>query len=138
VGRPQVPPPPAPPAPPPFMTNACPVTAAPPPVAPPAGQTYAPQPFIHVTNQTLRQIVHTSVGGSRARVVFSNAFGTAPLTIGAAHIALRDHDDAIKAGGQPLTFSGRPTMTIPANAVAYSDPVTLAVAPLSDLAIDLH
>jgi lysophospholipase L1-like esterase len=138
VGRPQVPPPPAPPAPPPFMANACPVTAAPPPVAPPPGQTFAPQPFMHFTNQTLRQIVHTSIGGSRARVVFSNAFGTAPITIGAAYVALRDHDDVIKAGGQPLTFSGRPTMTIPANAVAYSDPVTLAVPPLADLAIDLY
>ena len=29
-------------------------------------------------------------------------------------------------------------MTIPANAVAYSDPVALPVAPLSDLAIDLY
>jgi lysophospholipase L1-like esterase len=138
VGRPQVPPPPAPPAPPPFMTSTCPVTAAPPPVAPLPGQTYAPQPFVHVTNQTLRQIVHTSIGGSRARVLFSNAFGTAPLTIGAAHVAVRDHDDAIKPGGQPLTFSGRPTMTIPANAVAYSDPVTLTVLPLADLVIDLY
>src|SRR4029453_14208076 len=88
--------------------------------------------------KTLRLIVHTSIGGSRARVMFSNAFGTAPITIGAAHVALRDHDDAIKTGGQPLTFSGRPTMTIPANAVAYSDPVTLALPPLADLAIDLY
>src|SRR6185369_10939294 len=31
-----------------------------------------------------------------------------------------------------------PTMTIPANAVAYSDPVTLAVPPLADLAVDLY
>jgi lysophospholipase L1-like esterase len=137
VGRPQLPPPPAPPGPPPFMASTCPVTA-PPPVAPPPGQTYGPQPFVHVTNQTLRQIVHTSVGGSRVRVMFSNAFGTAPLTIGAAHVALRDRDDAIQAGGRALTFSGRPTMTIPANAVAYSDPVTFAVPPLADLAIDLY
>jgi lysophospholipase L1-like esterase len=120
------------------MASTCPVTTAPPPVAPPPGQTYAPQPFVHVTNQTLRQIVHTSVGGSRARVMFSNAFGSAPITIGAAHVSLRDHDESIKAGGQPLTFSGRPTMTIPANAVAYSDPVTLAVPPLTDLAVDLY
>jgi lysophospholipase L1-like esterase len=139
VGRPQVPPAPLPPGPPPFMASECPVTTAPPPVAPPPGQTFAPQPFVHFTNQTLRQIVHTSVGGSRARVVFSNTFGSAPLTIGAAHIAPRDHDDAIQVkDGRPLTFSGRPTMTIPANAVAYSDPVTLPVAPLSDLAIDLY
>ena len=138
IGRPQVPPPPLPPAPPPFMANACPAPSAPPPVAPPPGQTYGPQPFTHFTNQTLRQIVHTSVGGSRARLVVSNAFGTAPVTIGAAHMAVRDKDDAIQTGGRPLTFSGRATITIPANAIAYSDPVTLTLAPLADLAIDLY
>jgi lysophospholipase L1-like esterase len=138
VGRPQTPALPA-QAPPPFMANTrCPAPPAPP-VAPPPGQTFAPPPFIHFTNQTLRQIVHTSIGGSKARVVFSNAYGTAPVTIGAAHIALRDTQGAIQAAsGGPLTFSGKPTVTIPANAVMYSDPVNLTVPPLSDLAIDLY
>jgi len=139
VGRPQTPQPP-PPALPPFMTNQCPVVApAVPPVAPAPGQVFAPQPFIQFTNQTLRQIVHTSIGGSKARVVLSNAYGTAPLTIGAAHIALRDKDSAIQpASGRQLTFSGRPTVTIPANAIVYSDPVDLTVPALGDLAIDVY
>jgi lysophospholipase L1-like esterase len=90
-------------------------------------------------NQTLRQIVHTSVGGVRSRVVLSNAYGTAPVTIGAGYIALRDREAAIQASsGRPLTFSGRPTITIPANAVAFSDPVNLTVPPMADLAIDLY
>jgi lysophospholipase L1-like esterase len=141
VGRPQVPPMPGPPAPAPFKRNACPAPPAPanPPAPPPAGGTFAPQPFVHFTNQTLRQIVRTSVGGSRARVVVSNTFGAAPLTIGAAHIALRDKEAAIdpKRGG-PLTFSGRPSVTIPPRGIVYSDPVTLAVPPLADLAVDLY
>jgi lysophospholipase L1-like esterase len=138
VGRPQNPAPPIPPLPP-FMVNTrCPAPLAPP-VAQPPGQTFAPPPFIHFTNQTLRQIVHTSIGGSRARVVLSNAYGTAPVTIGAAHIALRDNQGAIRAtAGGALTFSGKPTMTIPANAVVYSDPVNVIVPPMSDLAIDLY
>jgi len=116
----------------------CPAPPAPP-VASPQGQTFAPPPFIHFTNQTLRQIVHTSIGGSKARVVLSNAYGTAPVTIGAAHIALRDKQGAIQnASGRPLTFGGHPTMTIPANAVMYSDPVNLTVPPMADLAIDLY
>jgi lysophospholipase L1-like esterase len=139
VGRPQNPIPPAGPPLRPFMANTrCPAPAAPP-VAPPPGQTFAPPPYIHFTNQTLRQIVHTSIGGSKARVVLSNAYGTAPLTVGAAYIALRDKDAAIQtASGRPLTFSGKPTITIPANAVMYSDPVNLAVPQMSDLAIDLY
>src|SRR4030095_8632308 len=139
VGRPQNPIPPAGPPLRPFMTNTrCPAPATPP-FAPPPGQTFAPPPYMHFTNQTLRQIVHTTIGGSKARVVLSNAYGTAPVTIGAAHIALRDKEGAIQAAsGSALTFSGKSTITIPANAVMYSDPVTLTVPQMSDLAIDLY
>src|SRR5437762_798458 len=138
VGRPQnsVPPP----GPPlrPFMASKCPAPGAPT-VAPPPGQAFAPPSYVHFTNQTLRQIVHTSLGGSRARVVLSNAYGTAPVTIGAGHIALRDKDGAIQtASGHTLTFSGKPTITIPANALMYSDPVALTVPQMSDLAVDLY
>jgi lysophospholipase L1-like esterase len=95
--------------------------------------------FIHFNNQTLRQIVHTSVGGSRLRVVLSNAYGTAPLTIGAAHVALREQGASIqKASGRTLTFSGRPSITIPEGALMYSDPLDLSLPPLTDLAIDLY
>src|SRR6201984_1067739 len=123
---------------PPFMANQCPTppTSA---VMPPQGQSFAPLPFTHFTNQTLRQIVHTSIGGAKVRVLISNAYGTAPITIGAAHIALRDKEGSIRgASGGALTFSGRPTMTIPAGAIAYSDPVNLSVPAMADLAIDLY
>ena len=123
------------------MRNACPAPPPPatPPVTPPAGTTFAPPPFVHFTNQTLRQIIRTSTGGSRVRVVLSNTFGNTALTIGAAHIALRENDEVIRTGqGKPLTFSGRSTITIPANAVVYSDPVALTVPPLSDFAVDLY
>ena len=141
VGRPQNPPPPGPPAPPPFMRNACPVPAPPANMqaTPPAGRTFGPQPFLHFTNQTLRQIVRTTIGGSRLRVVLSNAFGVAPLTIGPAHIALRDKEDTIQPStSRALTFSGRPSMTIPALGIVYSDPVALAVPPLTDVAVDIY
>ena len=137
VGRPQNPLPPARVFPPFMVHTRCGAPAAPP-VAPPPGQTFAPLPYTHFTNQTLRQIVHTSIGGSRVRVVVSNAYGTAPVTIGAAHIALRDKESVIQAPGRPLTFGGRSTVTIPASAVTYSDPVDLVVPELSDLAIDLY
>ena len=96
-------------------------------------------PLLNFSDQTLRQIVHTSVGGERVRVVFSNRFGTEPLAIGAAHIALRAEDVAIDpTSDQELTFSGRATTAIPAGAVVVSDPVNLTVPGLSDLAIDLY
>jgi lysophospholipase L1-like esterase len=82
--------------------------------------------------------VRTSLGGSRVRVVLSNAFGTAPVQIGAADIALRGTGATINVNSaKPITFGGAPAATIVAGATLVSDPVDLAVAPLSELAIDL-
>jgi lysophospholipase L1-like esterase len=87
----------------------------------------------------LRQIVRTSIGGSRVRVVLSNAFGTAPLEIGAAAVALRATDTAIvAASAKPLTFGGSRGASILAGATLVSDPVDVALAPLSDLVVDLY
>src|SRR6266852_5947504 len=94
---------------------------------------------LNFANQTLRQIVRISIGGEQVRVVFSNTFGTAPLVIGAAHVALRDKEAAILTqSDRALTFSGSPTATIPSGAMIVSDPVRLAVPALADLAIDLY
>lgn len=94
---------------------------------------------MHFTNQTLRQIVRTSIGGSRLRVVLTNMSGTAPLTIGAAHVALRERDSTIvPSSGRALTFSGQATIAIPPGAVMFSDPVALTLPPLADLAIDVY
>jgi lysophospholipase L1-like esterase len=106
----------------------------------PSGGGPAPAPRMMVpNNQTLRQIVRATLGGDRVRVTLSNVFSAAPLTIGAAHIALRAKDAAIAAGtDRVLTFSGVATTTIPAGAVIVSDPVALAVPAFADLAIDLY
>jgi lysophospholipase L1-like esterase len=90
-------------------------------------------------NQTLREIVHVSIGGDTVRVRLSNAYGKATLDIGAAHIALRATGSSIASGSdRVLTFGGRPSVSIPANALVLSDPVKLNVAPASDLAISLY
>jgi lysophospholipase L1-like esterase len=91
------------------------------------------------TGQTLRLIVHTSIGGNRVRIRLSNEMGSTALRIGAAHIAVRAGGAAIAPGtDRALTFSGSPSITIPPGAPALSDPVDLNVAPLSDLAISIY
>ena len=88
-------------------------------------------------NQTLRQIVYTSVGGERVRVRLST-FGANGLVIGAAHLALRDVGAAIVPGSdRTLTFSGQPSITIPPGALVVSDPVDLDVPALGDLAVSI-
>ena len=122
-------------------TQGPPVQIAQPPQPAPGGggRGGPPAPPQNFSNQTLREIVHTSISGKRARVVLSNAFGTTPLVVGAAHLAIRDKDAAIVPGsGRALSFSERPSIAIPPGATVVSDPVELAVPPLSDVAVDLY
>jgi len=89
-------------------------------------------------NQTIRQIASVSVGGKRVRVVLSNEYGTLPLRIGAAQVALAGKGSSIvEASGKALTFGGRASVVIPPGAPVVSDPVDLSVAPLGSVAVSL-
>jgi lysophospholipase L1-like esterase len=91
------------------------------------------------TNQTVRLIVHASLGGNQVRVRLSNAFGTQSLAIGAAHLALRSMNAATVSGtDRTLTFSGSVSATIPPGALVVSDSVKLDVPALSDLAVSVY
>jgi lysophospholipase L1-like esterase len=92
----------------------------------------------NVWNQTVRQIAAVSLGGNRVRVVLSNAYGTRPLLVGAAHVALTGQGAAIAPGSdRQLTFGGQSSITIPPGAPAISDPVDLKVPPLGQLTVSL-
>ena len=101
-----------------------------------------PQPATVFENQTLRQIVHVSIGGSYLRVRLSNEYGTQPLVVREARIARRPvggTGSQIAAGtDRRLTFGGRTSLWIPPGAPALSDPVRLSVPALSDLVISLY
>ena len=89
-------------------------------------------------NQTVRHVARISLGGSRVRVEFSNEYGSQPLVIGGAHVALAGEKGAIAPGSdRVLTFSGRPSITVPPGAPVWSDPVDLAVPALGSVAVSL-
>jgi lysophospholipase L1-like esterase len=101
--------------------------------------TLLPADTVHYNNQTLRAILHTSVGGHQARVRIANTFGTTSLVIGAAHVAVSSSGSAIVPGtDRVLTFGGRGAVTIPAGALALSDAVDLDVKAASDVAVSLY
>jgi lysophospholipase L1-like esterase len=88
---------------------------------------------------TLRQEVQVSIGGERLRARLSNEFGTAPVTINAAHVALSAGGGTIDpATGRALTFGGQSSVTIPPGTAVASDPFAFALPPLSRVAISLH
>ena len=109
--------------------------------------TWAAAPFaapnkdggLGTSDVTLREIVHVSRGGAYTRVVLTNEFGTEPLTIGAAHVALSARGSSISlVSANALTFGGRTSVTIPAGAMAVSDGFALAVPAFADVAVSLY
>ena len=99
----------------------------------------APAEGAAFSNHTLRMTPRVSIGGSTLRVRISNAYGTRPLAIGAACVGLRSAGSALVPGSnRRLTFGSEARATIAAGALVVSDPVELAFAPLSDLAVSVH
>jgi hypothetical protein len=94
---------------------------------------------VSLNGQTVRQIVHTSLGGDRVRVRLSNAYGASSLLVGAAHVAMSAGGASISSStDRILRFNGSPIITIPAGALAVSDPVALDVEAFDNLAVSLY
>ena len=102
----------------------------------------APAPaegVVGFSDVTLRMNPRISLGGERLRVRISNAYGNRPLTVGGAHIGVRDKGPAIIAGSdRKLRFGGDDGAVIAAGAVLFSDPVELSAPALADLAVSFY
>ena len=97
-----------------------------------------PQIVYGTADATLREIVHVSIGGPQVRIIFTNEFGTDPLTIAAAHVAISQGGSAINlVSAAGLTFGGHTSVIIPPGALVVSDPATVKVPAAADLAISL-
>ncbi|MCB5167235.1 SGNH/GDSL hydrolase family protein [Streptomyces bambusae] len=108
--------------------------------------------------RTFRNVVHTSVGGTRIRVTLSNLFGRTPLHIGRATVGQAAGtdgtvSDAVRARGDgagfrmaaaapgslvPLTFGGADEVTIPPGDEVTSDAADLAVAADADVLVSTY
>lgn len=93
-----------------------------------------------LTDQTVRSITRLSQGGDAVRVRVQNQFSDTPLTIGRGAVAVSDDGGpAIRPGTtRVLTFGGHRGVTVPAHGEVWSDPIPLATAPQTDLAVSLH
>ncbi len=90
-------------------------------------------------NQTVRLIVHTSVAGNVLRIRLANTFGTVPLTIGQANVAVQHHGASIiRETDRRLTFGGSPSVTIPIGAEVYSDSLAFPLRAHQNLAVSLY
>jgi lysophospholipase L1-like esterase len=90
------------------------------------------------SNQTIREIVHTTIGGSAVRIVLSNTFGPRAIRLDAAFVGLQKDGAALIPGSNhELTFGGSRSVAIPEGAEVLSDAVSFSVAPQQQLAISL-
>lgn len=88
---------------------------------------------------TLRQIVHVSMGGGRLRLRLSNVFGAEPMTIAAAQVAVAASGSTIRPDtARSVTFQGGNSVTIAPGTHCFSDPVQFELGPLSDLAVTIR
>jgi lysophospholipase L1-like esterase len=94
------------------------------------------------TNESVRMIVRTSVGGEAVRVRLSATYGDRNLNVGHATVALPEASTPeltdVKASTiRDLSFNGGPSVVVPKGGQVLSDPLTFAVAPLQDLVVTL-
>jgi lysophospholipase L1-like esterase len=92
-----------------------------------------------LSNNTLRQVIRVTLGGSKLRVQLSNTYGSSPVTIKAAHLAVSKGGSAIDTvKDKALTFQGASSITIQAKEAVYSDTIDFNAAPLSNLAVSIY
>lgn len=92
-----------------------------------------------VSDSTIRDVLHLTLGGSTVRVTLTNQFGAAPLHVGSASIAVSAGSDRLQPGSShPLTFNHQTSVTIPAGTYVLSDPVPMAATAFSNLAVSLY
>jgi lysophospholipase L1-like esterase len=100
------------------------------------------------SNQTIREIVHTTIGGSSVRIRLSNTFGTRAIRLDAVFIGLqkmepreaglqRDGAALAPRSNHEVTFGGSRSIAIPEGAEALSDPISFSVGSEQNLAISL-
>ena len=88
--------------------------------------------------QTVRNVVFVSAGGDQVRVRLTNAFGTRPLQVGAASVALAGAGAGTRGPAHRLRFAGSPSVLVAAGGEALSDPVRMHVPALHDLDVSVY
>jgi hypothetical protein len=87
-------------------------------------------------DETVRMVIHTTVGGGALRLRFSNEYGSQPVTIGKVDVALHKFSSALVDGSEHVvTFGGQDSVTIPVGDEVVSDPVSMRVGEEQDLVI---
>ncbi len=85
-----------------------------------------PSPETGARDQTFRLIVTPDIWGRETRLRLSNALGTRPVTFDGVRVGLQLASAGVVAGSsRPVTFAGKPAVTIAPGESTWSDAVAL-------------
>jgi lysophospholipase L1-like esterase len=98
--------------------------------------------FVGLNNQSVRMIVHTSVGGGKIRVRLTNLHGEKAVDVGRATVAKPNTttpalSDIDAATTRELRFNGSPTAVINQGAELLSDPIDMRLTDDQDLVVSV-
>lgn len=95
-------------------------------------------PKTSMTNSTLRQVIHVSIGGDKLRMQLSNEKSQQPVEIKSVYIADTDGGKAIdQKTAKYLTFNGSRSATIEPGKAVYTDVAQYKLKPLQRLSVTI-
>lgn len=97
-------------------------------------------PEIKLTNTSVRQVIHTSIGGSKIRLRFSNRCGNRSLVLKSVHLAKsagQGTGKIIAETDKTVTFNNKNTIKIKKGCEVYSDLIDFQFSELDELAITI-
>src|SRR5277367_617407 len=90
------------------------------------------------SNQTIREVVHTTIGGNAVRLRLANTFGTRAVQLDAVFIGLqKDGAALLPRSNHAVTFGGSHSIAIPEGAEVLSDPISLPIGSQQNLTISI-
>lgn len=96
-------------------------------------------PMLNIENQTVRQRVRVSIGGSQICIRLSNEYGSAPLPVGSVTVATPTDEASVRPDTiRNVTFSGHNAITIPAGALVLGDPIAFPVRAGVEISVSIY
>ena len=107
--------------------------------SPTAGDADPSEPLLNIEDQTVRERVRVSVGGSQIRLRLSNEYGSSPLLLGFVTVAMPNGPAGVQSASiRSVTFNKGTSVTIPAGAPILSDPIPFSAAQGAEISISLY
>jgi len=97
------------------------------------------EPLLHIEDQTVRERVRVSAGGTKIRIRLSNEYGVSPLQIDSVTVAVPTDPASVKPDSlHNVTFAGRTSVTIAPGAPVVSDPVPFPVNFGDEISVSIY